>query len=129
GGGYRFIFNSTLPTFAFSMTPADSRNHVVNMYGQDEIRLATGLSLTAGAKLERDTVAAWNVEPTVRVIWQPAPRHRAWASASRALRTPSTTDLAVRITAAVIPGPVPTAIGVLGNPDYRAERLREIEAG
>ena len=75
GGGYRFIDSTTTSqSFAFSLTPQDSRNTIVNVFAQDEIALTDRLRLTLGSKLERDTVSGWNAQPTARVMWQPAPR-------------------------------------------------------
>jgi iron complex outermembrane receptor protein len=63
-------------------------------------------------------------------MWAPGTRHHLWVAASRALRTPSLADRAVRVNAVVIPGePAPIVVGVMGNAEYRAEDLREAEAG
>lgn len=130
GGGYRFVDNTTSQSFSFSLTPPTSRTAVVNLFAQDEIAFTDRLRLTLGSKLERDTFAGWSVQPTARVMWQPAPRHHVWASASRALRTPSNVDLAARINVAVVPGPgAPIVIGILGNPNYQAEEFQDAEAG
>lgn len=130
GGGYRFTDNLVRPTFAFSLEPAASRNHVVNLFVEDEVTLAKGLRLTFGSKIERDAAAGWNLQPAVRIMWEPAPRHHVWMSASRAVRTPSNIDLAVRVAVAVMPGPVaPIVIGVVGNADYQPERFHDLEAG
>src|SRR6185436_7210946 len=60
----------------------------------------------------------------------PATGHHVWAKASRALRTPSLADLAMRVNAVVVPGQgPPLVIGFLGNPDYKAESLVDVEAG
>ena len=130
GGGYRFTDNLVRPTFAFSLEPAASRTHVVNLFAEDEVTLAKGLRLTFGSKIERDAAAGWNLQPAARIIWEPAPRHHVWISASRAVRTPSNIDLAVRAAVAVIPGPAaPIVIGVAGNANYQPERFHDIEAG
>ncbi len=131
GGGYRFIDSTTTShSFAIALTPPDSRNAIVNLFAQDEIALAGRLHVTLGSKLERDTVSGWNVQPTARLMWQPAPHQHVWFAASRALRTPSNTDLALRINIAVIPGPgAPIVLAVLGNPNYQAEVFQDAEAG
>jgi iron complex outermembrane receptor protein len=131
GGGYRFIDSSTTSrSFAIFLTPPDHRNSIVNVFAQDEIALASRVRLTLGSKVERDTVSGWSLEPTARVMWQPAPRHDVWFAASRALRTPSNTDLALHLNIAAVPGPGATVvIGVLGNPDYQAEEFQDAEAG
>jgi iron complex outermembrane recepter protein len=130
GGAYRFVDNTTSESFSFALTPAASRTTVVSVFGQDEIAVTPRVHLTLGSKVEHDSYAAWGAEPTVRLMWQPARRHRVWFSASRALRIPSNTDLASRVNVAVIPGPRgPVVIGILGNPRYKAEAFQDVEAG
>jgi iron complex outermembrane receptor protein len=131
GGGYRFIDSTTTSqSFAFWLTPPDNRSTIVNLFAQDEIALTDRLHLTLGSKLERDTVSGWGVQPTGSVMWQPAPRHHLWFAASRALRTPSNTDLALRVNVAAVPGPgAPIVIGFIGNPNYQVEEFQDVEAG
>ena len=130
GGGYREIDNTTSESFYFSLTPATTDTSVTNVFAQDEIALGTRLRLTLGARLEHDAFAAWGLEPTTRMMWDPSPRHRVWAAASRALRTPSRLNLAARVNVAAVPArPVPILIGIIGNPDYQTEELLDTEAG
>jgi iron complex outermembrane receptor protein len=130
GGGYRLVDNTTGQSLSFSLTPPASRTTVSSFFAQDEIAIGSRLHLTLGAKLERDTFAGWGVQPTARVMWRPASRQRVWLSASRALRTPSNTDLGVRLNVAVVPGAaLPVMIAVLGNPDYQVEEFQDAEAG
>jgi iron complex outermembrane receptor protein len=131
GGGYRFIDSTTTSqSFAIWLTPPDKRGTIVNLFAQDEITLTDRLRLTLGSKLERDTVSGWGVQPTARAMWQPAPDHHLWFAASRALRTPSNTDLALRVNVAVVPGAgAPLVIGFMGNPNYQVEEFQDVEAG
>jgi iron complex outermembrane receptor protein len=131
GGGYRFIDSTTTSqSFAISLAPPNSRNAIVNVFAQDEIELTNRLRVTLGSKLERDTVSGWSAQPTARVVWLPAPGQHVWFAASRAVRTPSNTDLALRLKVAAVPGPGgPVVIGILGNPHYQAEEFQDAEAG
>jgi iron complex outermembrane recepter protein len=130
GGGYRFIDSTTSGSFAIALTPPDHRNAIASVFAQDEVTLTDRVRLTLGMKVERDTVSGLSVAPTARVMWQPGPRHHVWFAASRAVRTPSNTDLALRLNVGVIPGPgAPIVIGVLGNPEYQAEEFQDAEAG
>jgi iron complex outermembrane recepter protein len=130
GGGYRVVDNTTSTSFSFSLTPATSNTSVVNVFAQDEIALGDRLRVTIGSKLEHDTFAGWGLQPTARVMWDPARRQHLWASVSRALRTPSNKELSIRLNVAVVPGErSPIVIGFLGNPDYKNEELLDTEAG
>jgi iron complex outermembrane receptor protein len=129
GGGARLVKSSTGGNFAVSFDPSNMHTLVSNLFVQDEVTLQPGLRLTLGTKLEHEPRAGWGLQPTARLMWSPAPRHHLWMGASRALRTPSPTDTSVRVNAIVLPGELPMVIGIVGNPDYKAEAFHDIEGG
>jgi iron complex outermembrane receptor protein len=130
GGGYRFVNSAIGTSFAITLDPPIQDTVVGNMFVQDELALTERVHVTLGSKLEHDTFAGWGLQPTARLMWAPAPRHHVWFAASRALRTPSQSDLALRVNAVVVPGErAPMVIGVVGNPNYRAEEFKDVEAG
>ena len=103
---------------------------IFNAFGQDDISIGSALTLSLGAKAERDTAAGWALLPSARVIWHaPADQHL-WAGVSRARRTPSSADRTLRLHAATMPQPgLRVVAGFIGNPDYRPENLTVVEAG
>ena len=130
GGGYRDDNFTSQGTFTLDIAPAEGR--VANAFLQDEISLGRRFKLTIGSKLEHDNLAGWGVLPSVRAMWNVTPTtQRLWAAISRARRTPASTDLTLRASAAVIPGNQgpPLLIEVLGNPAYQSELLTEVEGG
>jgi iron complex outermembrane recepter protein len=130
GGGYRRVHSTIGRNFGVSFDPSYFDTVVTSLFVQDELALAEAVKLTLGSKLEHATFTGWGLQPTARVMWAPAKSHRVWAAASRALRTPSLADLAMRVNAVVVPGNgPPLVIGFLGNPDYKAEALVDVEAG
>jgi iron complex outermembrane receptor protein len=129
GGGYRYTAMTIGDSFAVSFAPPGPNAAVTSLFAQDDITLAHGLNLTLGSRFEYDTVSGSGLQPTARLMWAPAPNHHLWLAASRALRTPSLADVSVTVRAIAIPGPVTTVIGTLGNPDYTAEVLNDLEAG
>ena len=130
GSGYRFVNSTTGANFAVSFDRPRLDTFVANVFVQDEIALANGLHLTLGSKVEHASFSQWGVQPTVRIMWAPTNRQHVWAAVSRALRTPSLTDLALRFHAIVVPGEsAPIAIGSIGNPEFRAESLVDVETG
>lgn len=132
GGGYRDSDAITAGTFAYSVSPASSENDVLNVFAQDDIALTDRARLTIGSKFERDSFAGWNVQPTVRFI-TPIGRHdqRVWAAVARAVRTPSTNDLGIRVNYAAFTGDrgIPIVLGLIGNPDYQTEQFLDAEGG
>jgi iron complex outermembrane receptor protein len=85
--------------------------------------------LTLGTKLEHNDYSGLEVQPSVRLAWIPRERHTLWAAVSRAVRTPSIIDADGRLTPQVLPGPLPVAVSIFGNDDFRSEALLSYEAG
>jgi iron complex outermembrane receptor protein len=132
GVGYRRVDEDVKGGFAFSISPNQVVNTVVNIFAQDEIALGRHAQLTLGTKLERDSYAGWNVQPTARVMWTLVPRRQhLWAAVSRAVRTPSLGDVSGRynFTSFVGQGGVPVVVGALGNPAFQSEEVLSTEAG
>jgi iron complex outermembrane receptor protein len=131
GGGYRHVDTTFNGTFAYSLSPIESKGNVLNMFAQDEIALTDRVALTLGSKLERDTISGWAMEPTARVLAKLGSRQRLWGAVSQARRTPSLGDLYQRINYAAFIGATgfPVVLGLKGNPDYHAERFLDVEGG
>jgi iron complex outermembrane receptor protein len=132
GGGYRRTRTAlSKETFGYSITPALSTTAVANVFGQDEIWLAERLKTTVGAKVERETLSGWSVQPAVRAVWTLAPSQRVWAAMSRAVRTPSGSDRGIDLKFAAFPGADgrPTVLGVIGNPELRSETVTDRQVG
>jgi iron complex outermembrane receptor protein len=130
GGGVRSVDSATGSSFAVSFDPDSLDTVVTNGFVQDEIKLSERVRLTLGSKLEHDSFSGWGLQPTARVMWAPGTRHHLWLAASRALRTPSATDLGLRLNVLAIPGDgLPIVAGVVGNPEYQAEAFHDTEAG
>lgn len=89
---------------------------------QDDLTLvANRLVLTAGTRLEHNDFTGLEVQPTVRLLWTPSPRRSAWASVSRAVRTPSIWKSAIDMNVADEPLPDGT---LLWTNISKAEHLR-----
>jgi iron complex outermembrane receptor protein len=133
GGGYRLMHERFAGRNGYSLTPATSTAGRVNVFAQDEIMLAgRRLHLTLGAKVERDDLAGWGLQPTARLAWAVVPeRHYLWVATSRALRTPSLTDRGIRLDfpATTGAGPLPIRLSAFGSPDVRTEALSDAETG
>lgn len=135
GGGYRATTESTVGGVGYTFFPVQASVDRVNAFVQDEIALAARrVSLTLGAKFERESDDGSNVQPTARVLWRATPRQRLWGSVSHALRTPSLADKGIRVdfpASAPTPqsGELPIAISLTGNPALEAERMTGGDAG
>ena len=132
GAGYRFIGERIAGVPGLTLIPPDERSSLVTAFVQDEIALCRDrLMVTFGSQAQYDSHVGAGVQPTVRAMWKAPHGHRVWLAASRALRTPSFTDLTVDLRYP----PVPTASGLplvvvlRGDPDAQAETLVDVEAG
>jgi len=61
------------------------------------------------------------------VAWTPEPAHAVWASASRAVRTPSRGEADARLNIAAFPGP--TEVALMHSHDFTSEKLTALELG
>jgi iron complex outermembrane receptor protein len=136
GLGYRFVAGSVAQT-ASSVTvrKSDFNLSLFSLFVQDEWRMVPDkLTVTTGAKLERNDYTGFEFQPSLRAVFKPTEKQTFWAAVSRAVRTPSELeggDLFGITYGAPFPGPgggayVPT---IVGNADPEAEVLWAYEMG
>ena len=138
GVGYRHADSYNFKSnFNLSFVPEDRKSEEYSAFVQDEISLVRDrLRLTLGSKFEHNDYTGWEIQPSGRLLWTPHPRHSAWASISRAVRTPSRADNDLRLVNSVIPPgippfplPAPGVVTLTGNPGKQSEILLAYEAG
>jgi iron complex outermembrane receptor protein len=129
GLGYRFSHGVTGgdPTILFR--PAARTDDIFSAFVQDRIEVAADrVSLTLGAKLERNDYSGLEVQPSARVWFGLRPHQSVWAAVSRAVRTPSRVDRDLDLTVS-LDASRPLFTRLLGSPDFRSERAIVYEAG
>ncbi|MEO7317543.1 MAG: TonB-dependent receptor [Chthoniobacteraceae bacterium] len=137
GGGYRFGTDEIENNFDISAFPTSRSTNLFNAFLQDEIALVKErLVLTLGSKLEHNDFTGFELQPSARLLWTPTARQSAWASVSRAVRTPSRaeSDLRIRRGPVIPPNALyPTSPAVLtelsGNADFESEEVIATEFG
>jgi iron complex outermembrane recepter protein len=121
GVGYRYgmdhVRNGRPDDVAFLPGRVDQKWS--NIFVQDEVSLREDLSLTLGARLERNPYTGNEVLPNVRLAWKAAPGQLLWTAASRAVRAPSRLDGDVAL---------PNS-GLIGGPNVRSEVATVYELG
>src|SRR5688500_988725 len=122
GAGYRASRDRTVPTAVLGFMPAERTLQFINVYAQDEMRLAPDLVGIAGLRAEHNSYTGWEWLPSVRVAYSMTPRHTVWGALSRAVRSPSRIDADL-----VVPGTPPFL--VVNNPDFKSEVAKVAEAG
>lgn len=102
---------------------------------QNEFRwIPDRLTVTTGIKIEHHDFDGIEVQPSLRVLWEPAERHTLWAAASRAVRTPSLIEGTNLLSAsgAPIENPIDGRLyknTLYGNTETRPEILQAYELG
>lgn len=94
----------------------------LNLFAQDSIRVGPRTTLILGAKLEHGTYAGTNFMPSIRVSHELGSWGMAWASAAKAVRSPTPFDRDVRER-------LNGFLFVTGSTDFRPEKLTAYEAG
>jgi iron complex outermembrane receptor protein len=130
GLGAREIESDYKAGYSFTILPAQAYDKLFSVFLQDELKLSNSLSLTIGSKGEHNDFTGFEFEPSAQLVWSPTKNQALWLSAARAIRQPSTFEDGLRDYVESIPIGNSFAIAeVLGNPNMRAEVLRDFEAG
>ena len=137
GLGYRFTRDDTRPGKGIEMLPDSRSDQLFNAFLQDEITLQPDKWwLTLGSKFEHNDYTGFELQPSLRLRWKPGNQQTVWASASRAVRTPSRSDHDLRSTidvgTAAVPFPpfsVPSVTVLYGSDDFASEELKAYELG
>ncbi|SFD50978.1 TonB-dependent receptor plug domain-containing protein [Massilia yuzhufengensis] len=122
GANLRHSWDEVDNSEVIAFLPASEEQTWASLYAQDEIALRPDLSLTLGARVERNDYTGNEFLPTARLSWRLAPRHALWAALSRTVRGPTRLDVD-----AFIPGRPPYLLR--GGPQVRSEVARVAELG
>lgn len=126
GLGYRFTQDDTKGFSIMSLDPNGRGDNLFSAFIQEDISLIENkLNLIIGSKFEYNDYTGFEIQPSLRAIWRPTRRQTVWASASRAVRTPSRIEETNRLEFSF---PSFTHI-FTGNRDLESEDLFSLEAG
>jgi len=130
GLGYRVGMDHLEGSFLTSFRDGRRTSQLVSIFAQDEIELVRDrLHAVLGSKFEHNDYTGFEIQPGLRLSWTPDDRQTIWASAARAVRTPSRAEDGIRLNQSVFPGAPPTVVSVFGNSGYDSEDLVAHEAG
>jgi iron complex outermembrane receptor protein len=132
GLGYRVSSDHTSPTLRIVFTPNDRVTQLFSSFVQDEITIRPDrLHLSLGARVEHNSYTDFDFQPSARLAWTPDSKNMFWTAVSGAERTPSRSDSDIRVNYAALSGPgnLPILVSILGNPNFRNERLTAFEVG
>jgi iron complex outermembrane receptor protein len=133
GAGYRYELNNSTPSLYQSLDPLSRRDTIANVFAQREMPIGTSAKLIFGAKLEHNTFTGFEFQPNVRYLQNIDDSHVFWGSVSRAVRTPSQSELnehsIKNVEPPAGPGALPTAYINFGNNSLTSEILIANELG
>lgn len=132
GVEYRFTHESDQDISTVRFSPPVLDQNLFSAFAQDEIALAPTVKLTAGSKVEHNDYTGYELEPSLRLAWDPAPNQLVWAAVSRAVRTPSRYDRDLQVVSGLVNPPAPYQFPptyLAGNPDFISETVLAYEAG
>jgi iron complex outermembrane receptor protein len=133
GLGYRGTTDWMQGTFDITFNPLRNTEQLANFFIQDEYKLVPdALSLIVGSKFEYTSWSGFDIQPNLRLLWNPDPQQAVWAAVSRAVRTPSRAERDLVFNYSVLNRPfaiVPTLVTVLGNGHMRPEKVTAFETG
>ncbi|HZI58365.1 MAG TPA: TonB-dependent receptor, partial [Verrucomicrobiae bacterium] len=112
--------------------PRESTDRLLTAFVQDEIELAPHrLLLIAGTKLLHTNFTSAEFEPSVRLLWTPTDKQTAWASFTRAVRTPADVERDFFLSGFIgtAPGGLPFFARFNANRNFKSETLKGYEAG
>jgi iron complex outermembrane receptor protein len=120
--GFRYLVDDSKAAPALGFDPPSTRQENASAFVQDRISLSDRTRLTIGTKLEHTEYTGFEIEPSVRLQHELNSSGMVWSAISRAVRTPSRIDRALRQPSA---GPAV----LMGNPNFESESVVAYEAG
>lgn len=132
GLAYRHTASHAEGSQLVTFSPADRSLNLFSGFFQYQVALAANrVHLTLGTKLQHHYYTGFAAMPTARVAWTPNDNHTIWAAVSRAVRTPSDTDVSVRYNASLFSAPDGTleVVRLYGNPNFKNEDVISFEVG
>ncbi|MBV8495720.1 MAG: TonB-dependent receptor [Gammaproteobacteria bacterium] len=95
---------------------------LTEVFAQGTLALATNVEFILGLKLEDDPYSAWISMPNIRLGWNISERELLWASAARAVRSPTPLDVDVM-------EKLGSELFLRGNPNFQDVKVDTYELG
>src|ERR1700722_320345 len=112
-----------------NVVPNTDTDYIHTGFVQDEIHfLNNKASLTAGAKFEDNNFSGFDVQPTLRALWNANPHQSFWAAVTRGITTPSRIEEGFDLSGQISVNP-PLYVAVVGNPHFQSETVLGFEGG
>jgi iron complex outermembrane receptor protein len=128
--------SDSIPSNAyFWLSTPEETVRLYSAFAQDELPLCGDrMLLQFGSRFERNPFSGFEVQPTVRLLFEPATSHSFWTAVSRAVRTPSSGEHHAGSWVATLPASpassfLPLMLQIAPNPEFRSASVLAIEGG
>ena len=122
--------------FSLTLPSKSNTDRWLTGYIQDDITIIPDkLRFTLGSKFEENNFTGTEIQPSARLFFRANPEFAAWASVSRAVRTPlliqreMVANVTLMRNLPGFPAPVPVNASFYGSPDAKAEQVISYELG
>jgi iron complex outermembrane receptor protein len=122
GGGVRATRYNISRTANFFYSVPSGTLLLADVFGQDTISLTRSLDLIVGLKFEDDPYSGVSTLPSARLTWRASPGLLVWASAQKAIRSPTPFDEAPEEF-------LGATLFLTGNTHFLPEKLATYEVG
>lgn len=135
GVGARLVTDEIDETFTISLDDNNSAKLLLSAFFQDQVEIVDEkFFLTLGSKFEHNEFTGFEVQPNIRMLFTPNSYNSFWASASRAVRTPSRVDEGIQLISDNIifadeDSGLPVLASINGNENFDSENLYSFELG
>jgi iron complex outermembrane receptor protein len=109
---------------------APKGSQLFGFFIHDEITLIPKTwSVILGSKFEYNEFSGLEIQPNIRTVWTPHPKHTFWGAISRAARIPSPSEDRIQFNNSGAFTGSPSAVRIIGDGRTEAEKLLSYEAG
>jgi iron complex outermembrane receptor protein len=128
GSSYHFSGFDTDTPIQVVRTSLDT--YSFGFFFHDEITLIPkSWSVILGSKFEYNEFSGLEIQPNIRTVWTPHPKHTLWAAISRAVRIPGAFEDRVQFNSTGASAGPPFVVRIIGDGRTEAEELLAYEAG
>ncbi|MCH2548205.1 MAG: TonB-dependent receptor [Alphaproteobacteria bacterium] len=130
GAGLRYIWQDHEGSLSGSFRDENVSRTLIDFFLQNEYAVIPNeMFLTIGSKFEHNDYTGFEVQPNIRLSWQPTADQTFWGAVSHAVRTPNEFEDQSILTVSITPGTPPTSLVFVGNTELEAERVTSFEFG
>ena len=131
GVGIRGISDHSIGSSTARFEPDAARYYTAQFTLQDEWEAVRNrLFVSGGFRAEYNSLSGANLQPTARALWALGTNHSIWGAVSRAVRTPSRTDLHLHVNVDTVATPLGMAVVERRpSPFFESEKQRSYEIG